>query len=159
MNLPFVNEPEFHGTVNISSDIKYGVNCVIWQFATICHNVTLGNNVVVGSNAWIGPGTVIGDGTRIQHGVFIPANTKIGKNVFIGPNATLTDDKYPSVHKDHYFPQSPILNDNCNIGAGSVILPGVIVDQNATVGAGAVVTEHVARKTTVIGVPAKVLHS
>lgn len=155
MNLPFANEPEFCGTVNIASSVRFGKRCTVWQFASICHDVVIGDDVVVGSNVWIGAGTVIGNGTRIQHGAFIPKNTKIGASVFIGPNVTMTDDKYPNVNKTTpYRAQPPVLEDMCALGAGCVILPGVKVKHGALVGAGAVVTKDVEEYKTVVGIPA-----
>jgi acetyltransferase-like isoleucine patch superfamily enzyme len=50
-----------------------------------------------------------------------------------------------------------VLEDGCDIGAGSVILPGVRVGRGAIVGAGAVVTRDVEPLTVVAGVPAKLL--
>ena len=159
MTLPFVNEPEFHGTVNVASSVKFGERVVVWQFATICHDVEIGSDVVIGSNVWIGAGTKIGDGTRIQHGAFIPNNTVIGNDVFIGPNATLTDDKHPRADWRAISPDRqlvpPILGNRCALGAGCVILPGVLVGYCSTVGAGAVVTKDVFPFTTVVGCPAE----
>ena len=159
MTLPFANEPEFHGTVNVVSSVKFGERVVVWQFATICHDVEIGNDVVIGSNVWIGAGTKIGDGTRIQHGAFIPNNTVIGRDVFIGPNVALTDDKYPRADWRVATPDRklvpPVLEDRCALGAGCVILPGVVVGWHSTVGAGAVVTKHTLPGTTVVGCPAE----
>jgi maltose O-acetyltransferase len=43
------------------------------------------------------------------------------------------------------------------IGAGAILLPGVIIGENAVVGAGAVVTKDVRPGATVVGIPAKEL--
>lgn len=142
MTLPFANEPTFSGTVNVATSVKFGKRCKVWQFATLCHDVELGDDVVIGSNVWVGAGTKIGSGTRIQHGAFIPKGSCIGKNVFIGPNVTMTDDKYPKVGAE-YEPRPPRLHDNCSIGAGAVLLPGVNIGTNVLVGAGSVVTKDV----------------
>jgi len=152
--LPFVNNPTFYGTVMVSSGASFGENCTIWQYATICEDTHLGEGVVVGSCAWIGRGVTIGDFTRIQHGAFIPNHTVIGKSVFIGPNVTLTDDKHPKA--GHlYHPRPPVLEDDCALGAGCVILPGVRIGRGATIGAGAVVSRDVPPFSTYIGVPAR----
>lgn len=151
-----MNEPDIHGPVSISATATFGPNCTIWQFATICDEVVLGEGVVVGSNVWIGRGCVIGDFTRIQHGAFIPNHTKIGKSVFIGPNATLTDDRRPKAGQ-FYRPQPPVLEDDCSLGAGVVVLPGMKVGTGSMVGAGAVVSQDVPPYETVVGVPARCL--
>lgn len=46
---------------------------------------------------------------------------------------------------------------NAWIGAGTTILPGVIIGENAIVGAGSVVTHDVAANTIVAGNPARVI--
>ena len=47
-----------------------------------------------------------------------------------------------------------IIKDNCFIGAGAILLPGVSIGPNAVVAAGAVVTRSVSANTVVAGVPA-----
>ena len=51
------------------------------------------------------------------------------------------------------------IEDNCFIGAGSIILHDVKIGPNSVVGAGAVVTKNVPPNTVVAGVPAKVICS
>lgn len=146
---PIVHEPS-----TIHPSVMVGENCVFWQYATICEDAVLGQGVVIGSHAWVGRGVTIGNFTRVQHGAFIPNHTKIGQGCFIGPNATLTDDKHPKAGA-FYRPLPPILEDDCSIGAGAVILPGVRIGRGAMVGAGAVVTQDVAAFAVVYGCPAR----
>lgn len=141
----------------VSKDACIGLGTKVYAFSTIEEGVTIGHNCVIGSNVFIGAGTTIGDGTHIQHGAFICRNSKIGKCVFIGPLAILTDDKYPKAGNKGYTANPPILEDGCSIGAGAVILPGVVVGAGAMVGAGAVVTCNVTGGNTVAKVPAVVV--
>ncbi len=152
-----MNNPTSYGSVALESSVKFGVNCVLWQFCTICGDTVLGESVVVGSGAWIGRDVTIGDGTRIQHGAFVPNHTKIGKRVFIGPLCVLCDDKYPRVDNPLYKACPPILEDDCNIGANATIMPGVRIGQGATVGAGSVVCQDVPPHAIVKGNPARVV--
>jgi len=138
----------------ISVDSSIGLGTEIYSYATIEENVTIGHHCIIGSNVFIGAGSRIDDRTRIQHGAFICRNAKIGKRVFIGPLAILTDDKYPRAGNKHYKAEPPTLEDGCSIGAGAIILPGVVIGEDAMVGAGAVVTCNVASSTTVVKVPA-----
>jgi acetyltransferase-like isoleucine patch superfamily enzyme len=48
-----------------------------------------------------------------------------------------------------------VIGDNCFIGAGAIIMPGVSIGTNSVVGAGAVVTLSVPANTVVAGVPAR----
>lgn len=137
----------------IGENVTIPADCMVWHGATICDGATLGAGVVVGSFAYVGRGCRIGTGTRIQHGAFIPNHTSIGCRVFIGPNVSLTDDKYPRAGQP-YTPQPPILEDDCSLGAGCVILPGVRIGKGVMIGAGSVVTKDILPFQTVKGVPA-----
>lgn len=143
-----------HKPVALSPTVTVGRTCTIWPFATICADTMVGNECIIGSGVWIGRGCSIGSRTRIQTGAFIPNDTIIGEGVFIGPNVTMTDDKYPRAGMP-YQPNPPFLHDNCSIGAGAVLLPGVRIGQGAMVGAGAVVTQDVAPHAIVYGCPAR----
>jgi acetyltransferase-like isoleucine patch superfamily enzyme len=48
-----------------------------------------------------------------------------------------------------------VIHDNCFIGAGTIIMPGVSIGPNAVVAAGSVVTTDVPQNTVVGGVPAR----
>jgi len=50
-----------------------------------------------------------------------------------------------------------VIHDNCFIGMGSIIMPGVEIGPNAIVGAGSVVTKRVAENSVVGGNPARCL--
>jgi acetyltransferase-like isoleucine patch superfamily enzyme len=143
-----------HQTALLADNVKLGAYVKIWSNAVIGLGVNIGDNVVIGSNVYVGWGTTIGQGSRIQHGVFLPNHTVIEENVFIGPNVTLTDDRYPVVNNPGYEALPPTLKSNCSIGAGAVILPGVVIGEGAMVGAGAVVVHDVQSGMTVVGCPA-----
>lgn len=149
-----VHTTQIHKLSEVHETVIFGENCTVWQFATICEDTRIGESVVVGSASWIGRNCTIGSFTRIQHGAFIPNRAVIGTGVFIGPNAVLTDDKRPKAGQ-LYTPAPPILEDDCSIGAGAVILPGVKIGRGAMVGAGAVVTQDVLPFTVVMGSPAR----
>ena len=126
----------------------------IYPSAIVHETAVMGSDCMVGTHVYIGAYVVMGEQVRIQHGAFIPNRTVIGNRVFIGPLAVLTDDKWPRVNNPHYDANPPTLEDDCNIGAGAVILPGVRIGHHATVGAGAVVTHDVEPYATVTGCPA-----
>ncbi len=125
----------------------------VWAYTTIEEDVEIGESSVIGSCVFIGRGTHIGSRTRIQHGAFICRDAFIGCDVFIGPGAKLLDDVRPKAGCAYLVNPARLL-DGCSIGAGAVIMPGVIVGMHAMVGAGAVVTKNVPDYATVYGVPA-----
>lgn len=52
-----------------------------------------------------------------------------------------------------------VIRDNCFIGAGATIMPGVTIGPNSVVAAASVVTQDIAPNTVVGGVPARLLMS
>ena len=126
----------------------------------VCHHQDLvnlygceiGTDTKIGAFVEIGDGVVVGKECKIQSGAFIPPGVTIGDRVFIGPNVTFCNVKHPMENEPY---QCTIVKDDAVIGAGSVILPGLIIGEGATIGAGAVVTKDVEAGKTVMGNPAK----
>jgi len=132
-----------------------GKGSIVYYFAQVREACLIGERVVIGSNCFIGEGTLIGSDTRIQHGCFLPKRSRIGSRVFIGPNVTATDDKRPRVNHRDYNAQPPTIHDDASIGAGAILLPGVIIGKGAMVGAGSVVVRDVPAGETYYGAPAQ----
>lgn len=141
----------------IDPSCVWGAGTIIWHYAIVLADVTIGRECNIGGHAEIGRGTTIGDRTRISSGVFLPSNSKIGNDVFIGPNVTCTDDRFPRTLKpgEHYVAEPPTIEDHASIGAGAVLLPGIRIGKGARVAAGAIVTKDVPDGLAVRGLPAK----
>lgn len=85
----------------------------------------------------------------------------LGDNVAIGPRVTLlvcshannSPIKTKNIVKEK--DRCIIVGEGSWIGAGSIIMPGVVIGKCSIVGAGAVVTKDVPDYTVVAGVPAK----
>ena len=140
----------------IREDVIVGTNTKIWQPDLVnLFGCKIGENCNIGAFVEIGSGVTIGNNCKIQAFCYIPENIIIGNNVFLGPRVTFTNDKYPPSSKDVWKKYKTIVEDGVSIGAGSIILSGIIIGKNARIGSGAVVTRDVKPNDLVYGVPAR----
>ena len=64
----------------------------------------------------------------------------------------------PVLHNPIEF-KKVVIEDNSDIGVGSILLPGVVIGEGAIVGAGAVVTKSIPPYSIAVGNPARVIRS
>ena len=134
---------------------EIGAGTRIWQFCVILGQARIGEDCNICSHVFIENDVFIGDSVTVKCGVQLWDGLRIGNNVFIGPNATFTNDRFPRSKKYMNRFLETRIEDNASIGAGAVILPGLVIGEGAMVGAGAVVTKNVQPKSLVRGNPAK----
>jgi acetyltransferase-like isoleucine patch superfamily enzyme len=151
----------------IGGHVIFEAGVMVWHPETII----LGENVYVGHGAMLkgyyNSTMEIGDNTWIGQQVFIHSGggVRIGNCVGIGPAVKILTSAHAEegVEIPILFSRietAPvIIEDDCDLGVGSIILPGVTVGRGTQVGAGAVVTKSVPPYSVVAGVPAKVLRS
>jgi len=126
----------------------------------ICHHPGLinlyeceiGEQTKIGAFVEIGTGVTIGRRCKIQSHAFIPPGIIIGNDVFVGPGAIFCNMTHPMTGENY---KATFVMDGAVIGAGAIILPGIIIGLKAIVGAGAVVTKNVESGITVVGNPAR----
>ncbi len=110
----------------------------------------------VGSKVYVGPELIVAS-IISEKG----CSLKIGDRVAIGPRVSiiLSSDANWSLISEQIKPIKSfvILEDDCWIGAGAIILPGITIGKGAIVGAGSVVTKDVPSFVIVAGNPAKYL--
>lgn len=114
-------------------------------------------------------GMKIGAGTHLAIGLVVidayTNNVSIGERCSIGAYVTLMSATGPdnSVLKDHPEIQGAIktapivIGNDCWIGSGVIVLPGITIGDKAVVGAGAVVTRDVGEREVVTGIPARLV--
>ena len=121
------------------------------------------------TGAWIEPpfyccygyNIVIGEGTYINFNCNFVDDGKIviGRKVMFGPGVTIATVGHP-INPDmrEYMYTDPVsIGDNCWIGAGVTICPGVSIGENTVIGAGSVVTKDIPANCVAAGNPCKVL--
>ena len=116
--------------------------------------IRLGNNVEINMNC-----------------VFLDCNwITIGHNALIAPGVHIYTVYHPLKASERYvgsanqeFPfaicqSAPVtIGDNCWIGGGTIILPGVTIGDNVTIGAGSVVTKDIPSGVLALGNPCRVV--
>jgi acetyltransferase-like isoleucine patch superfamily enzyme len=167
-------KPHSHGTgeFNPSQFARLGQGVVFEAGVLVFHpeNIEIQDEVYVGHytilKGYYKNRMLIGKGTWIGQQCFLHSagGIEIGCDVGIGPGVKILTSSHaleniqdPILHNPIVF--APVtLRDNCDIGVGAIILPGVTVGIGAQVGAGAVVTQSVDDYAVVAGVPAKLLY-
>jgi len=152
------------GTIIYAGNI-IGNNFRTGDYARVRENNRIGNDVSIGAGSVVEYGCEIKDGARIHSNCFIPEYTIIEENAWISPGVIMTNvlhppcpafKKYSPIHGKKCC-HGPIIKRNAVVGAGSVILPDIIVGENAVVGAGSVVADDVSAEHVVAGNPARVI--
>lgn len=142
--------------VNPKAKVGFGTRLWYPEFSNI-GNCQIGSDCVIHSHVWIGDEVEIGDNVKIEAFSFLPPGVRIGDDVFIGPRVTFTNDKHPpSPSREDWL--VTLVKKGASIGAGAVILPGIVIGLNAIVGAGSVVTKNVPDGETWVGNPARRLN-
>jgi UDP-perosamine 4-acetyltransferase len=111
--------------------------------AIVAKSATLGKGVVIAAGAMVGPEAFIGDLAIINTGALVEHECVIGEAVHIGPTAALAGRVR--------------VGELAFVGLGAKVIQCLTVGAEAVVGAGTVVIRDVAAKTTVVGVPARII--
>lgn len=111
------------------------------------------NVMEIGRNTWIGQQCFLHSAGGIT----------IGQNVGIGPGVKILTSRHeeegievPILASRLAF-APVVIEDDCDLGVGAIILPGVRIGRGVQVGAGAVVARSVPDYAVVAGVPARIL--
>ena len=110
-------------------------------------------------------------GKHVHFGKFVYANfgltmvddthIYVGDNTMFGPHVTLATAGHPitpELRRAGLQYNMPVrIGNNCWLGAGVVVLPGVTIGDNTVVGAGSVVTKDLPANVVAVGNPCRVL--
>lgn len=132
-------------------NIRLGSNIYIGHYAILngYHNGQLS----IGDNSWIGPQCFL-------HGA---GGLEIGSRVGLGPAVRILTSFHAEEGPDVSVLYSDIrmkevvIEDDCDLGIGTTILPGVRIGRGSVIGAGAVVTRDVEPYSIMAGVPARLV--
>lgn len=127
---------------------EIGENCYI---EPPFHSNFGGGHVHFGSNVYANFNLTLVDDTHIY----------VGDNTMFGPNVTVATAGHPilpELRQQGYQYNAPIhIGENCWIGAGALILPGITIGDNVVIGAGSVVTKDIPSNVVAVGNPCRIL--
>ncbi|MDQ3817295.1 MAG: acyltransferase [Acidobacteriota bacterium] len=150
---------------------RIGQGVVIEAGVLIFHpeNIEIGDDVYVGHQSilkgYYRGEMLIGSGTWIGQQCFFHSagGIRIGNNVGVGPGVKIITSFHaeegiskPILHSRTEF-RAVVIEDDVDLGVGSVIMPGVTIGKGAQVGAGGLVTRDVPAYAVVAGVPARLI--
>lgn len=157
------------GIIDLSAISKLGENVIFESGVLIFHpeNLEIGNNIYIGHNSilkgYYKNRFIIGNDTWIGQCCFFHSagGITIGRGVGIAPKVSILTSQHrpvtssePVLFSDIEF-RPVVLEDGCDIGVNSTILPGVVIGEGAIVAAGAVVNKSVPAYEVWGGVPAQ----
>ena len=120
-----------------------------------------GENIFLGDNVFINFNCTFLDGSKIT----------IGGGTLLAPNCQLHTAHHPIMPNERIVKENgecvrvgcesdPIaVGENCWIGGGTIITPGVTIGDNVVVGAGSIVTRDIPSNVVAAGAPCRVLRS
>lgn len=154
-----------HSTAEVSPKAQIGSGTRIWHLVQIREGAVIGENCIIGKDVYVDFDVKIGNNVKIQNGALVYHGATLEDGVFLGPQVCLTNDRMPRAitedghlkGNDDWVVGSILIKYGASIGAGSLILPNVIIGRFALVGAGAVVTRNVADHALVVGNPARLV--
>lgn len=111
-----------------------------------------GSNIYCGNNVYFNVNCVVLDAARVT----------IGSNVLFGPGVQLYAATHPIdavVRRTLELAQPISIGDDCWLGGGAIVCPGVTIGAGCVIGAGSVVTKDVPAYSLAVGNPARVVRS
>lgn len=112
-----------------------------------------GKHVHFGNNVYCNFNLTLVDDTDIY----------VGSYTMIGPNVTIASAGHPilpELRLKAYQYNIPVhIGENCWIGAGVTVVPGVTIGNNSVIGAGSVVTSDIPENSVAVGCPCRVIRT
>jgi acetyltransferase-like isoleucine patch superfamily enzyme len=113
------------------------------------------NNLQIGANSWVGQMCFF----HAAAGIIVGKNVGIGPGVKILTSQHQLHDKSEPIIKQELDFKRVVIEDDCDIGVGAIVLPGVTIGRGSQIGAGAVVNTSIPEYSIAVGIPCRVVKS
>jgi UDP-2-acetamido-3-amino-2,3-dideoxy-glucuronate N-acetyltransferase len=152
-----------HPSAEVSPKARVGKGTQVWNEAQIREGAVVGESCVIGKGAYIDRDVIVGSNVKIENRASVYRGVTLEDGVFVGPYVSFTNDRYPRsltaegrLRTDaDWEPEKTLVREGASLGAGAVVLPGVVIGRWAMVGAGSLVAHDVPDHALVVGNPAR----
>jgi acetyltransferase-like isoleucine patch superfamily enzyme len=152
-----------HPTAELSPQATVGDGTQLWHHVHVREGAHIGRNCILGKGVYVDFGVHIGDNCKLQNGACIYHGATLEDGVFVGPGVLLTNDRLPRAinpdgslkSADDWEVGEVLVRRGASLGAGCIVLPGVVIGDFAMIAAGAVVTRSVPSQALVVGAPGR----
>ncbi len=133
-----------------------GEKVLVADLATIREEVTIGDYTIAGRGVAIENKCTIGRYCKLETNVYLTAYSTVEDRVFVAPGVLTSNDNFVGRTEERFKHFKGVtIKKGGRLGVGSVILPGVVIDEDALVAAGAVLTRDANAHIIYAGLPAK----
>jgi maltose O-acetyltransferase len=119
---------DYGRNIHIGTNVSINMNCTFVD----CNKITIGDNVLIASNV----------------------------QIYTAAHPVEFDERYP-LEENAYIRQTyalPVtIGDNCWLGGGVIVLPGITIGKGSVIGAGSVVTKNIPVNSVAVGNPCRVI--
>lgn len=161
-------QPIFERQVEIGSDCSIGPHAIIYYDVKIGSSTLIGDGASIREQCKVGSGciisryvtinynTTVGDRTKIMDGTHITGNAVLGNDVFVSLLVGTANDNFVRAGYGEHV-RGPSIGDRVVVGAGAMLMPGIVIGEGATIAAGSVVAKDVEAGTLVAGSPSRLV--
>lgn len=156
--------------ITIGNNVLIDDNCVLDARGENGQGIVIGNGAIIGRNTIMSMknGTIeIGDNTNIGVNCTLHTSTnlRLGKNIIIaaytyliaGGNHKFDRTDMPIIAQGMDVKGGIVIEDNCWLGAGVMVMDGVKIARETIIGAGAVVNKNIPEFSIAVGTPARAI--
>lgn len=152
---------KIHGGVDVGED------CIVGHYSVIRPNSKVGTHTIIGNLTMLEGDVEVGHHTTIHSQCHLARPTIVGNYVFMGPLSGTTNDRVMHHYRGVYsrktlahfkeYSEPVVIKDAVQIGEGTTILAGVVINTHAKIGMGSNVTKDVPPYALALGNPARVV--